>query len=134
MEDFRTVYLRLCKEYNIDPQPAVLSKTGQDVSEYGTLDLSNQSLELATCTVLGKLFAYDLPVVHVVLADCMISEECAKWLLEGLSKNTVIKILDLRGNNLRKIGAEALGRYLKVCICRYFLLCCVCFPLYFILC
>ncbi|NXN45947.1 LRC45 protein, partial [Rhinoptilus africanus] len=37
----------------------------------------------------------------------------AKLLLHGLCSNTTVKTLDLKGNNLRTMGAEALGRLLR---------------------
>ncbi|XP_054077366.1 leucine-rich repeat-containing protein 45 isoform X5 [Rissa tridactyla] len=38
---------------------------------------------------------------------------CAKLLLHGLCSNTTVKTLDLKGNNLRTMGAEALGKLLR---------------------
>ncbi|PKK18766.1 leucine rich repeat containing 45 [Columba livia] len=37
----------------------------------------------------------------------------AKLLLHGLCSNTTVKALDLKGNNLRTVGAEALGKLLR---------------------
>nr|CAB3263520.1 leucine-rich repeat-containing protein 45-like [Phallusia mammillata] len=113
MEEFRSLYLRLCKENSIDPQDSILARLEKQTLDNGVLDLSNHTLELSTCAVLSKLFAYDLPVIAIILSDCMLSEECTKQLLSGLAKNTVVKELDLRGNNLRRMGAEALGNFLK---------------------
>ncbi|KAK2504108.1 hypothetical protein MC885_011176 [Smutsia gigantea] len=43
----------------------------------------------------------------------MLSEEGAALLLQGLCSNVVVRLLDLKGNNLRAAGAEALGRLLR---------------------
>ncbi|CAK8680733.1 unnamed protein product [Clavelina lepadiformis] len=114
MDEFRTLFLRLCKEHGVDPQEGILQRIQEISAENaGFLDLSNNTLTLASCAVLGKVLAHDLAFTSVVLSDCMLSEEGAKLILNGLSKNTVVKILDLRGNNLRQTAAIALGRYLK---------------------
>ena len=117
MDEFKTLFLRLCKEHSIDPQESVVNKIQEfcsNKSNNGVLDLSNHTLTLATCDVLSKVLAYDLAFTAVKLSDCMLSDEGAKMLLSGLRKNTTIKLLDLRGNNLRQTGTEALGRFLKV--------------------
>uniref|UniRef100_A0A8C3L3S3 Leucine rich repeat containing 45 n=1 Tax=Chrysolophus pictus TaxID=9089 RepID=A0A8C3L3S3_CHRPC len=60
------------------------------------LDLTEQSLSLETCGALGRLL-----------------EDGVKLLLHGLCSNTTVKSLDLKGNNLRTTGAEALGKLLR---------------------
>ena len=115
MEEFRTLFLRLSKEHHVDPQESVCKKIHELCTENAVvLDLSNQTLTLATCDLLAKTLSHDLAFTSVVLSDCMLNEEGAKLLLSGLKNNTTIKTLDLRGNNLRQTGTEALGRYLKV--------------------
>ncbi|XP_053939574.1 leucine-rich repeat-containing protein 45 isoform X2 [Cuculus canorus] len=49
---------------------------------------------------------------ELVLRDRGLSEEDVKILLHGLCSNTTVKSLDLKGNNLRTGGAEALGKLL----------------------
>ena len=116
MEEFRTLFLRLCKEHGVDPQESIAKKIQALCNENATeLNLSNHTLTLATCDVLAKALSHDLAFVSVIFSDCMLNEEGAKILLSGLKKNTTIQLLDLRGNNLRQTGTEALGRFLKVC-------------------
>nr|KAF6286840.1 leucine rich repeat containing 45 [Pipistrellus kuhlii] len=43
----------------------------------------------------------------------MLSEEGAALLLQGLCANTILRFLDLKGNNLQARGAEALGKLLR---------------------
>ena len=115
MEEFRTLFLRLCKEHGVDAQESVVKKIQELCAENAiVLNLSNHTLTLATCDVLAKALSHDLAFTSVVFSDCMLSEEGAKILLSGLKNNTTIKSLDLRGNNLRQTGTETLGRYLKV--------------------
>uniref|UniRef100_A0AAX7W1Y7 Leucine rich repeat containing 45 n=1 Tax=Astatotilapia calliptera TaxID=8154 RepID=A0AAX7W1Y7_ASTCA len=112
MEDFRRIYLRLCKEGGVEPQEGVVAQLQESRSAQGSrLDLSGQSLSADTCSVLAKAFHKDTVFTEVSLSDCMLSEEGAV-LLSGLFDNTTVKVLDLKGNNLRSSGAEVLGQLL----------------------
>ncbi|ROJ44599.1 Leucine-rich repeat-containing protein 45 [Anabarilius grahami] len=114
MEDFRRSYLRLCKEGGVDTQESVLAQLQDTRTATGSwrLDLSGQSVSADTCGVLGRALQNDTLFTEVILSDCMLSEEGAKLLLTGLCSNTTVKVLDLKGNNMRGTGAEALGQLL----------------------
>ncbi|XP_030631184.1 leucine-rich repeat-containing protein 45 [Chanos chanos] len=114
MEDFRRTYLRLCKEGGMEPQETVLAQLQEARALSGStrLDLSGNSLSVDTCSVLGRVLHKDTHFTEVILSDCMLSEEGAKLLLNGLCSNTTVKVLDLKGNNLRGTGAESLGKLL----------------------
>ncbi|XP_074116568.1 leucine-rich repeat-containing protein 45 [Sminthopsis crassicaudata] len=115
MEEFRRSYSRLCKDSGAEPQEAVLKQL-HDLREghrKNKLDLATQSLSVDTCGALGKLLQNDILFSMVLLSDCMMSEEGSKLLIQGLCSNTVVKYLDLKGNNLRAMGAEALGKLLR---------------------
>ncbi|KAL3967252.1 DDRGK domain-containing protein 1 [Sarotherodon galilaeus] len=113
MEDFRRIYLRLCKEGGVEPQEGVVAQLQESRSAQGSrLDLSGLSLSADTCSVLAKAFHKDIVFTEVSLSDCMLSEEGARVLLSGLFDNTTVKVLDLKGNNLRSSGAEVLGQFL----------------------
>ncbi|XP_055245357.1 leucine-rich repeat-containing protein 45 isoform X1 [Gorilla gorilla gorilla] len=111
MEEFRRSYSRLCRESGAEPQEAVLQQLHQ--LPRGRLDLATQSLTVQTCRALGKLLPRETLCTELVLSDCMLSEEGATLLLRGLCANTVLRFLDLKGNNLRAAGAEALGKLLQ---------------------
>ncbi|XP_037320504.2 leucine-rich repeat-containing protein 45 [Pungitius pungitius] len=113
MEDFRRTYLRLCKEGGVEPQDSVVAQLQESGANQGSrLDLSGQSLSADTCSVLARALQKDTVFTKVLLTDCMLSEEGAKVLLSGLFDNTTVKVLDLKGNNLRSTGAEVLGKLL----------------------
>ncbi|KAL0983895.1 hypothetical protein UPYG_G00134480 [Umbra pygmaea] len=114
MENFRRTYLRLCKEGGTEPQESVLAQLQEvrGAAAGSRLDLSGQSLSVDSCAVLGRVLHKDTLFTELVLSDCMLTEEGAKLLLNGLSANSTIKVLDLKGNNLRSTGAEALGTLL----------------------
>ncbi|KAK1162242.1 leucine-rich repeat-containing protein 45-like [Acipenser oxyrinchus oxyrinchus] len=115
MEDFRKTYLHLCKESGLEPQESVLTQL-HDVraaEDSARLDLAMQSLSVDTCAVLGRVLSNDVLFTEVVLSDCMLSEEGVKLLLPGLCSNTTVKVLDLKGNNMRAVGSEALGKLLR---------------------
>nr|XP_056715431.1 leucine-rich repeat-containing protein 45 [Euleptes europaea] len=112
MDDFRRSFTRLCKESGAEPQESVLQLL-QEAKGRSRLDFAAQSLSVDTCGALGKLLQDELQFTDIVLSDCMLSEEGAKLLLHGLCTNSVVKSLDLKGNNLRAVGAEALGKLLR---------------------
>ncbi|XP_068269597.1 leucine-rich repeat-containing protein 45 isoform X2 [Nyctibius grandis] len=107
MEEFRRAYARLCAA----PQEAVLRRLR--APGRGRLDLAALGLSLETCGALGRLLPGAAPFAEVALGDCGLSEEGVKLLLHGLCSNTTVKSLDLKGNNLRTVGAEALGTLLR---------------------
>ncbi|XP_059128289.1 leucine-rich repeat-containing protein 45 isoform X2 [Peromyscus eremicus] len=111
MEEFRRSYSRLCKESGAEPQEAVLQQLHQ--LPRGRLDLATQSLTVDTCRALGKLLHNETMLKELVLSDCMLSEEGSTLLFQGLCANTTVQRLDLKGNNLRATGAEALGKLLR---------------------
>nr|XP_042139178.1 leucine-rich repeat-containing protein 45 isoform X2 [Peromyscus maniculatus bairdii] len=111
MEEFRRSYSRLCKESGAEPQEAVLQQLHQ--LPRGRLDLATQSLTVDTCRALGKLLHDETMLKELVLSDCMLSEEGSTLLFQGLCANTTVQRLDLKGNNLRATGAEALGKLLR---------------------
>nr|XP_014339989.1 PREDICTED: leucine-rich repeat-containing protein 45 [Latimeria chalumnae] len=115
MEDFRITYVRLCKENGVEPQESVLSQLHnmRDAAGRTRLDLATQSLTVDTCAALGKALQNDVLLTEVVLSDCMLPEDGVKVLLLGLCSNTTAKLLDLKGNNMKAAGAEALGKLLR---------------------
>ncbi|KAJ7984793.1 hypothetical protein DPEC_G00358460 [Dallia pectoralis] len=114
MESFRRTYLRLCKEGGVEPQESVLAQLqdARGATSGSRLDLSGQSLSVDTCGVLGRVLDKDTLFTELILSDCMLTEEGAKLLLNGLCGNCTVKVLDVKGNNLRSTGAEALGKLL----------------------
>ncbi|XP_016102042.1 leucine-rich repeat-containing protein 45 [Sinocyclocheilus grahami] len=114
MEDFRRSYLRLCKEGGTDAQESVLAQLHDSRTGTGScrLDLRGQSVTVDTCSVLGRVLQSDAVFTEILLSDCMLSEEGVKLILNGLCSNTTVKVLDLKGNNMRGTGSEALGQLL----------------------
>nr|XP_006635203.1 PREDICTED: leucine-rich repeat-containing protein 45 isoform X2 [Lepisosteus oculatus] len=114
MEDFRRAFLLLCKEGGVEPQESVVRQLQEVRGAAGStrLDLAGNSLTTDTCAVLAKVLRHDVLFTELVLSDCMLSEEGAKLLLHGLCSNTTVKVLDLKGNNMRATGSEALGKLL----------------------
>lgn len=117
MEDFRLAYVRLCKDHHIETQDCILEKLKSLEHTGGkgraTFDLSTQSLSPQTCAVLGKVLATDRNFSEVKFADCMLSEDAIKNLAQGLAYNGYCRKLDLKGNNIRGSGVEALGKMLR---------------------
>lgn len=79
MEDFRLLYLRLCKERGVEAQESVdalLRK--RSVGQEPRLDLSGHSLSVDTCCVLGHALQEDIVVTELSLSDCMLCDEGEK--------------------------------------------------------
>ncbi|XP_019412054.1 PREDICTED: leucine-rich repeat-containing protein 45 isoform X1 [Crocodylus porosus] len=104
-------YARLCREGGAEPQQGVVQQLRARAG--AGLDLAAQSLSRDTCGALGRLLRDAAPFPALALADCMLGDEGAKLLLHGLCSNTTVKSLDLKGNNLQAVGAEALGKLLQ---------------------
>ncbi|XP_078484908.1 leucine-rich repeat-containing protein 45-like [Ciona intestinalis] len=114
MDETFTLFVRLCKEHGIIAQESIINRLRElSHGSETVLDLSNHTLTIETCAVLGKVIAHDLAITSVLLSDCMLDEEGAKLLLAGLAENTVVRVLDLRGNNLRQVATVAIGNFLK---------------------
>lgn len=97
----------------MEPQESIVAQLQESRAAQGSrLDLRGRSLSVDTCSVLARSFQKDTAFTEVLLSDCMLSEEGAKVLLTGLFSNTTVKVLDLKGNNLRSTGAEVLGKLL----------------------
>lgn len=110
MEEFRRAYSRLCKESGTEPQETVLQQLHQ--LPQGRLDLATQSLTVDTCRALGKLLQKESLLTELILSDCMLSEEGATLLLQGLCVNTAVRFLDLKvgGSALRGMPPESRSR------------------------
>ncbi|XP_041363467.1 leucine-rich repeat-containing protein 45-like [Gigantopelta aegis] len=117
MEEFKHTFVRLCKDNHVDVQDCVTDKLKSFSSGSGkektVLDLSANSLTAKTCAVLGKVLSLDRTFLEVKFADCMLNEDAIKGLCHGFSINSFCKKLDLKGNNIRGSGAEALGKMLQ---------------------
>ncbi|XP_041473146.1 leucine-rich repeat-containing protein 45-like [Lytechinus variegatus] len=129
MDSFKMVYLQVCRENGIAPQQSVLDQLDPEAksslyrsgsrsstrsrSSLTTLDLSTTSLTAQTCSVLGRALSTNHIFQELRLSDCMIGDEGGKHLLHGLCSNTSIRVLDLKGNNMRGAGAEALGKLFR---------------------
>ncbi|XP_054449266.1 leucine-rich repeat-containing protein 45 [Pteronotus mesoamericanus] len=111
MEELPRSYSRLCRETGGEPQEAVLQQLR--AAPRDRMDLATQSLTLDTCRALGELLQKDAQLTELVLSDCMLSEKGAILLLEGLCANTVLRVLDLKGNNLYGDAVLALGKLIR---------------------
>uniref|UniRef100_A0A3Q4I6Z2 Leucine rich repeat containing 45 n=1 Tax=Neolamprologus brichardi TaxID=32507 RepID=A0A3Q4I6Z2_NEOBR len=109
MEDFRRIYLRLCKEGGVEPQEGVVAQLQESRSAQGSrLDLSGQSLSADTCSVLAKAFHKDTVFTEVSFSDCMLSEEGIKLLFQFLSlMETIDRQRDEMGRSSRLQMTEA---------------------------
>uniref|UniRef100_A0A8C3R6Q2 Leucine rich repeat containing 45 n=1 Tax=Cyanoderma ruficeps TaxID=181631 RepID=A0A8C3R6Q2_9PASS len=106
MEQFGHDYARLCAAAGAAPQEAVLRRLREHDGARGRLDLAAQSLSLQTCSALGRLLHGAAPLAALALGDCGLSEEGAPGPTDHLG-------LLFQGNNLRSMGAEALGKLLR---------------------
>lgn len=122
--NFRDTFLQVCKESRVEPQESILKHLHGDHEDIRgssnktkklvqALDLSTSSLSPQTCNVLGKALATDHFFTELKLSDCMIGDEGMTNLVQGLISNVAIRSLDLKGNNLRGLGTQAVGKLLR---------------------
>lgn len=76
MEDFRSLYLRLCQDGGVEAQESVEALLRRrSVGQEPRLDLSGLSLSADTCCVLGRALQEDVVVTQLSLSDCMLCDE-----------------------------------------------------------
>ncbi|XP_052068540.1 leucine-rich repeat-containing protein 45-like [Mytilus californianus] len=116
MDEFRHTFVRLCRDNHTDPPDFIIHqlKSFENTSKRGKaiLDLSTNSLSPKPCHILGKVIATDRTFLEYKFADCMLSEDAVKGISNGFAHNSYCKSLDMKGNNIRGAGAEALGKML----------------------
>lgn len=119
MDSFKTKYIHACKQLKVTASDAVLhavresNKKNQNRDHNFVLDLSGCSISVNDSSVLAKCFATDSFIEEYRFTDCLLCEDSLKIILNALSFNKTIKILDLKGNNLRVSGSELVGKMLK---------------------
>ncbi|XP_053634201.1 leucine-rich repeat-containing protein 45 isoform X1 [Cherax quadricarinatus] len=109
MTDLTELYKQLCKRYNIEEQECVQDGLAQG----STLDLSNQTLDIGTCAVLGKIMQISNVINKVSFGDCLLKEDGIKSILLGLCGNTSVKTLSLKGNSIQSSSTHALAKMLR---------------------
>lgn len=119
MESFKEKYVQACFQLKLPPNDAILhairdsNKKNKSQESSFVLNLAGCNLSATDSTVLSKCFATDSFIEEYRFTDCLLSEESCKIILNSLCFNKTIKVLDLKGNNLRSSGAELIGKLLK---------------------
>jgi len=119
MESFKEKYVQACYQLKLPPNDAILhairdsNKKNKSQESSFVLNLAGCNLSVTDSTVLSKCFATDTFIEEYRFTDCLLSEESCKVILNSLCFNKTIKVLDLKGNNLRSSGAELIGKLLK---------------------
>ncbi|KAJ3109086.1 Leucine-rich repeat-containing protein 45 [Phlyctochytrium planicorne] len=120
METFRHNFITKCAELGIDPPSVILDQIKPQVSEKGIpkhpekLDLSGHPLHIKTITALCFALQNDVIFTTLVFSDAFLGDDGAILLAGALKTNTTLRVLDMRGNNIRSDGATALSQMLKV--------------------
>ncbi|XP_002162137.3 leucine-rich repeat-containing protein 45 isoform X1 [Hydra vulgaris] len=119
MDAFILKYLQLCNENKMEPNEGILnalrlSKNSTDIADGNqVLHLSGSNLSPSDCSILAKCIACDQYFTAYYFGDCLLSEEASKILMDSFLFNKVIKILDIKGNNIRSVSASLIGKLLK---------------------
>ncbi|KAI8855026.1 hypothetical protein BC829DRAFT_107797 [Chytridium lagenaria] len=122
MEVFRSAFITKCSELSTEPSAIVLNqlkyeisnakKGGNQVNE--KLDLSGHPLHIKTITALCTALQTDVIFTNLIFSDAFLGDGGAIIIAGALKTNTTVKMLDLRGNNIRSDGATALAQMMKV--------------------
>lgn len=123
--DLKKEYARYCKLYSSEPLEYVLTPLehaticqgpGQ-VSGIGgvSVNLCGCGLRGVDCIALGKILASNANIQQLNLSDSLLLPQSFQALLDGISKNTNLEDLELRGNNIQTANMlEPLAGMLKV--------------------
>lgn len=109
MPELNDLYKQLCKKYKIEEQTCVQEALAKDA----ILDLSNQTLDVGTCAVLGKIMQISHVISKVSFEDCLLKEDGIKSILLGLCGNSTVKTLSLKGNSIQSSSTHALAKMLR---------------------
>ena len=96
-ETLSSLYVKFCSDLEITIQESVansLRKCGD--STEATVTLRGCSLTLETCSVLGLLLSKTEIVSILDLTDCVLGDDGAKHILNGLVENKSVKALFLK--------------------------------------
>ena len=120
MDSFKAKYLQECKNQHYEPNQTVLSalkESNKNTSQRGNhglvLNFAGCNLSVVDCNLLAKAFSTDTSYGEYRFTDCLLTEDACKIILNALSCNKVIMLLDFKGNNLRQSGAILIGKLLK---------------------
>lgn len=115
LDEFRRNYTKYCEEQKHEAQQSIVRafKNVLTKSSGILLNLSTLSLSFASCVALGKALEDDDSIGEVYLNDCMLSDECAEYLLRGLAKHFKCSKLEMKGNQLRGSAARAFCHLLR---------------------
>ncbi|KAG8178655.1 hypothetical protein JTE90_028712 [Oedothorax gibbosus] len=112
MESFKFLYLEVCKQFNI-PQCGKLLSRIKDAGNSPTLNLSSVQLTDLTCKAFGQALSKDVHIKELDCNNCMFSDEGLINILAGIEKNKFLHSLHLKGNNIRSLGTQALGKLFR---------------------
>ena len=121
MDLFKAKYLQECNNQHYEPSQTVLSalreSNKKNASQRGNhglvLNFAGCNLSVVDCNLLAKSFSTDTSYGEFRFTDCLLTEDACKIILNALSCNKVIMLLDFKGNNLRESGAMLIGKLLK---------------------
>lgn len=109
MGEIIDLYKQLCKKHNIELQECVQKA----LMGSPMLNLSNQTLDVGTCAVVGKLIQVSSKIEKVNFEDCLLKEDGIKSILLGLCGNSSVKTLVLKGNCIQSNTTIALAKMLR---------------------
>jgi len=120
MDEFKSRYLKECSAQKYEANDNILSAMREShksnlksTTESVILNLSGCSISVVDCGLLAKCLATDTQVEEYRFTDCLLSEDASRIIINALSFNKTIKLLDIKGNNLRSAGAELISKLLK---------------------
>ncbi|KAK7065443.1 Leucine-rich repeat-containing protein 45 [Halocaridina rubra] len=103
------LYKQLSRKYNIEVQDCV-----KDALDQGDIwDLSNHTLSVGSCAVLGKIMQISSNITKASFEDCLLEEDGIKSILLGLCGNASFKTVSLKGNNIQGNATHALAKMLR---------------------
>lgn len=114
MEPFKHLYMEACDSLKIEPERKILLRL-EEIGDGNnlTLNLSSCMLSEDACKALSYAIAKDVHLTELDLSDCMLTDKGLTNILSGIEKNKFLLTLCLKGNNIKSIGTEAIGKLLR---------------------
>nr|XP_042897012.1 leucine-rich repeat-containing protein 45 isoform X2 [Parasteatoda tepidariorum] len=112
METFKFLYEQASLALNVIPSESIISRIEEDLKS-SILKLSGGQYTEDCWRALGCALAKDVHLLELDCSNCLLSDQGLIDVLSGLEKNRFLLTLNLKGNNIRSLGTEAIGKFLR---------------------
>lgn len=88
-------------------------RTNPNKNDGSAINYSGRSMSMTECKQLCKEIVRSNSISEIRFCDCLLSEDLAKCVINAISFNSSIHVVDFKGNNFRSKTAEYLCKMMK---------------------